>query len=171
MQALQRPAPGSARAYRSGSRAPAVVVRAQAQQQQQQRRGAGAGARAAAGAALAAAAALAAPAAHAAAEVSQLAEVDVSLALGGGAAVAGLGALLVATDPQKRCGGCGGVCGGGGAKRGARACFGAAQRPRRRAHWRPLGPSIAPPAARPRCARATQLAPAPPPTNRRPPAP
>jgi magnesium-protoporphyrin O-methyltransferase len=51
---------------------------------------------------VAAAASLIAPAAQAAQEVMQLAEVDVTLALGGGAAVAGLGALLVATDPQKR---------------------------------------------------------------------
>jgi hypothetical protein len=50
--------------------------------------------------------ALQAPAAHAAASIAQLAELDgsVTLAVGGGAAVMGLGALLVATDPQKRCG-------------------------------------------------------------------
>ena len=46
-----------------------------------------------------------APAAHAVAQpMMQLAEVDsaMTLAVGGSAAVAGLGALLVATDPQKR---------------------------------------------------------------------
>lgn len=51
---------------------------------------------------IAAATCLFAPAAMAAQEMIQMAEVDVSMAIGGGAAVAGLGALLVATDPQKR---------------------------------------------------------------------
>jgi hypothetical protein len=47
------------------------------------------------------------PAAHAATELLQP---DVVTAVGSGAAVAGLGALLVATDPQKRCVSCRG-CG------------------------------------------------------------
>jgi hypothetical protein len=52
-------------------------------------------------AAVLAAAAVCTPAAHAATEVIQ-SGVDMSLAVGSGAAVAGLGALLVAADPQKR---------------------------------------------------------------------
>ncbi|KAI8469849.1 MAG: magnesium protoporphyrin IX S-adenosyl methionine O-methyl transferase chloroplast precursor [Monoraphidium minutum] len=79
-----------------GSTRVARAVRCQAQQQQRQ------GLRPEIAAGIAAAASLVAPAAQAAQEVMQMAEVDVSLALGGGAAVAGLGALLVATDPQKR---------------------------------------------------------------------
>lgn len=45
------------------------------------------------------------PMAQAAQPLQHLAEVDgaMTLAVGGSAAVAGLGALLVATDPQKRC--------------------------------------------------------------------
>ncbi|KIY99535.1 hypothetical protein MNEG_8423 [Monoraphidium neglectum] len=73
----------------------ARAVRCQAQQQRQ-------AVRPEIAMGIAAAASLIAPAAQAAQEVMQLAEVDVTLALGGGAAVAGLGALLVATDPQKR---------------------------------------------------------------------
>ena len=80
----------------SGGRSRTVrAVRCQAQQQQQ-RTGRGEIV-----AAVAAAASLLAPgAAIAAQEAMQIGEVDVSLALGGGAAVAGLGALLVATEPQ-----------------------------------------------------------------------
>lgn len=52
-------------------------------------------------AAMLAASCLVAPAAHAATELVQPG-VDLSVAVGSGAAVAGLGALLVATDPQKR---------------------------------------------------------------------
>eukprot|EP00879_Flechtneria_rotunda_P024716 GHRR01026222.1.p1 GENE.GHRR01026222.1~~GHRR01026222.1.p1 ORF type:complete len:182 (+),score=69.06 GHRR01026222.1:209-754(+) len=48
-----------------------------------------------------AASCLYAPAAYATAEVLQPG-VDLSVAVGSGAAVAGLGALLIATDPQKR---------------------------------------------------------------------
>lgn len=53
-------------------------------------------------AAVVAASCLCVPAAHAATELIQP---DIATAVGSGAAVAGLGALLVATDPQKRCGG------------------------------------------------------------------
>lgn len=52
-------------------------------------------------AAVVAASCLVAPAAHAATELLTPG-VDVATAVGSGAAVAGLGALLVATDPQKR---------------------------------------------------------------------
>ncbi len=49
---------------------------------------------------------LASPVAQAAEQLQQLAEADggaLTLAVGGSAAIAGLGALLVATDPQRRC--------------------------------------------------------------------
>lgn len=52
-------------------------------------------------AAMLTAATLYTPAAHAATEVVQ-SGVDLSVAVSSGAAVAGLGALLVAADPQKR---------------------------------------------------------------------
>lgn len=52
-------------------------------------------------AAVVAASCLVVPAAHAATDLVQPG-VDVATAVGSGAAVAGLGALLVATDPQKR---------------------------------------------------------------------
>lgn len=52
-------------------------------------------------AAMLAASVVAVPAAHAATEAIQ-SGVDLSMAVGSGAAVAGLGALLVAADPQKR---------------------------------------------------------------------
>lgn len=57
------------------------------------------------GAVLASGAALLAPAAQAAENISNVATADGSMvfAAGGGAAVVGLAALLVATDPQKRC--------------------------------------------------------------------
>jgi hypothetical protein len=55
--------------------------------------------------AIAAASLLVGPAAHAATELMQPG-MDVATAVGSGAAVAGLGALLVATDPQKRCVAC-----------------------------------------------------------------
>lgn len=82
-------------AARPSSRTRAVAVRAQQQQQQP-----------AVSAPLAAAAVLAASCmcgpALAATELVQPA-VDVTVAVGSAGAVAGLGALLVATDPQKRC--------------------------------------------------------------------
>jgi hypothetical protein len=101
MQALSqqtRGAKAAASAQQRSSRAQSRVVRCQAQRPERQ----GGLKPELAAAGLAAAACLCAPAAHAAQEVMQLAEVDVSLAIGGSAAVAGLGALLVATDPQKR---------------------------------------------------------------------
>lgn len=52
-------------------------------------------------AAVVAASCLVVPAAHSATDLVQPG-VDVATAVGSGAAVAGLGALLVATDPQKR---------------------------------------------------------------------
>lgn len=74
----------------------ARAVRCQAQKQEQRCL------RSEIAAGLAAAACLIAPAAQAASETMQMAEIDGSVAVAGGAAVAGLGALLVATDPQKR---------------------------------------------------------------------
>lgn len=70
-----------------------VQCHAQAQNSQQQHH--------ALAAAVVATSCLCVPAAHAATELLQP---DVATAVGSGAAVAGLGALLVAADPQKRCG-------------------------------------------------------------------
>lgn len=71
------------------------AVRCQVQKQQQPQA-------AAAAAAVVAASLLVPAAAHAATDLLQPG-MDVATAVGSGAAVAGLGALLVATDPQKRC--------------------------------------------------------------------
>lgn len=96
MQTRSFKAAGANAAANSSKSRVARVVRCQAQQQQKVVRP-----EITAGT-LASAAVLCAPAAQAAQEAMQIAEVDVTLALGGGAAVAGLGALLMATDPQKR---------------------------------------------------------------------
>jgi hypothetical protein len=96
LQGKTRPARAGSANVRSSSSRVVRAVRCQAQQQQR-------GGRPEIVGAVAAAANLLAPAvALAAQEAMQIGEVDVSIALGGGAAVAGLGALLVATDPQKR---------------------------------------------------------------------
>ncbi|KAF6258914.1 magnesium protoporphyrin IX S-adenosyl methionine O-methyl transferase chloroplast precursor [Scenedesmus sp. NREL 46B-D3] len=96
MQALANKTNGRVKAFASASR-PAPRVRAvQCRAQQQQASNVQQVA-----VAVLAAAAVYTPAAQAATEAIQ-SGVDISLAVGSGAAVAGLGALLVAADPQKR---------------------------------------------------------------------
>lgn len=95
MQALANKCNVKVKPFSQGKQAPCRVCTVQCRAQQQQSSNAQQVA-----AAVLAASVLVAPAAHAATEVLQ--SMDVSMAVGGGAAVAGLGALLVATDPQKR---------------------------------------------------------------------
>jgi hypothetical protein len=95
MQALANKSNARVQPFTSTQTRPARVrvVQCQAQQNSQLQQVA---------AAVVAASCLVAPAAHAATEVIQ-SGVDVATAVGSAGAVAGLGALLVATDPQKRC--------------------------------------------------------------------
>jgi magnesium-protoporphyrin O-methyltransferase len=94
MQALANKCNARVQPFTSVQQRPARVrvVQCQAQQNTQLQQVA---------AAVAAATCLCVPAAHAATELIQP-SMDVATAVGSGAAVAGLGALLVATDPQKR---------------------------------------------------------------------
>jgi hypothetical protein len=98
MQALSNKSNARVQPFTSAQTRPARVrvVQCQAQQNSQLQQVA---------AAVVAASCLVAPAAHAATEVIQ-SGVDVATAVGSAGAVAGLGALLVATDPQKRCSHC-----------------------------------------------------------------
>jgi hypothetical protein len=96
MQALANKTNGRVKAFASANRAAPRVRAVQCRAQQQQSSNVQQVA-----AAVLAAVAVCTPAAHAATEVIQ-SGVDMSLAVGSGAAVAGLGALLVAADPQKR---------------------------------------------------------------------
>lgn len=95
MQALANKSNARVQPFASSQQRPArvrvVQCQAQAQNTQLQQ----------VAAAVVAASCLCVPAAHAATELIQP---DIATAVGSGAAVAGLGALLVATDPQKRCG-------------------------------------------------------------------
>lgn len=95
MQALANKCNVRVQPFTSASTRPSRVrvVRCQAQQDSHLQQVA---------AAVVAASCLCVPAAHAATDLIQPG-VDVATAVGSGAAVAGLGALLVATDPQKRC--------------------------------------------------------------------
>lgn len=96
MQALANKTNGRVKAFASANRAATRVRAVQCRAQQQQVSNVQQVA-----AAVLAAAAVCAPAAHAATEVLQ-SGMDMGLAAGSGAAVVGLGALLVAADPQKR---------------------------------------------------------------------
>lgn len=96
MQALANKTNGRVKAFASANRAAPRVRAVQCRAQQQQSSNVQQVA-----AAVLAAAAVCAPAAHAATEVLQ-SGMDMGLAAGSGAAVVGLGALLVAADPQKR---------------------------------------------------------------------
>lgn len=98
MQALAHKGSARVQPFTPSSARPARVrvVQCQAAQQQNSQL------QQVAAAAVIAASCLCVPAAHAATELMQPG-VDVATAVGSGAAVAGLGALLVATDPQKRC--------------------------------------------------------------------